>query len=66
MPNDEPVLDVERRSKFFHRHLAGEILATLPFRPKDARGVLHAVVDMLKLKSPPPPASPKPQSDDTD
>jgi len=66
MPNDEPVLDIERRSKEdFHQHLAGEIVAKQPYRRKDVWGVLHAVVDMLKLESP-PPASPKPQSDDTD
>ncbi|MBV8107276.1 MAG: hypothetical protein JO223_22175 [Hyphomicrobiales bacterium] len=64
MPNDEPVLDIERRSKE-DQHLAGEIVAKLPYRRRDAWDVLHAVVDMLKPKSP-PPASPKPQSDDTD
>jgi hypothetical protein len=61
MPNDEPVLDIERKEDFRRRHLAEEIIAKLPYR-----GVLKAVVDMVKLKPPPPPASPKPQSDDTD
>ena len=40
MPNDEPVLDIERRSKE-DRHLAGEVVAKLPYRRKDAWGVLH-------------------------
>jgi hypothetical protein len=60
MPNDEPVLDIERKEDF-HRHLAGEIVAKQPYRRKDAWGLLRAVVDMVKLKPPPPPpASPKP------
>jgi hypothetical protein len=42
----------ERRDKeAFHRHLAGEIIGDLPYRPEDQRAVLSMVLQMLEIPS---------------
>jgi PAS domain S-box-containing protein len=47
---DKSSTEAEWRDKeAFHRHLAGEIVAELPYRPEDQRHVLSLVLQLLKI-----------------